>query len=209
MHEPRLAGHPLDRTYHVCALFNSREEEYRVLGPFFREGIEKGEKVLHIIDPVLRADHLDHYRRLGMHVDQALEQRQLEILTWHEAYLKDGFFDQDRMLATVSNVIEAGREQGYQRLRLMGNMAWVLLGKPGSEQLIEYECRVNDVLTRTQQPAICVYDINHLSGAMVMDLLRAHPLTLIGGTVYENPFFTPPEQFLRELRARRIGRAVA
>ena len=31
----------------------------------------------------------------------------------------------------------------------------------------------------------------------------AHPLTLVGGTVHENPFFTPPDIFRQELAARR------
>ena len=40
--------------------------------------------------------------------------------------------------------------------------------------------------------------------SMMMDLLRTHPLTLIGGVVQENPFFTPPAEMLKELRARKV-----
>ena len=38
-----------------------------------------------------------------------------------------------------------------------------------------------------------------------MDILRTHPVALIGGVLQENPFFVPPDQFLRELRARAAG----
>jgi len=35
-----------------------------------------------------------------------------------------------------------------------------------------------------------------------MDIMRTHPMVVIGGILQENPFFVPPDQFLRELRAR-------
>lgn len=38
-----LAGSVLNRTRHVCAFFNSREEEYELLVPFMKEGFECGE----------------------------------------------------------------------------------------------------------------------------------------------------------------------
>jgi hypothetical protein len=33
--------------------------------------------------------------------------------------------------------------------------------------------------------------------------LRTHPTVLIGGILHENPFFVPPDDFLRELRERQ------
>lgn len=36
-----------------------------------------------------------------------------------------------------------------------------------------------------------------------MDILRTHPMVIIGGALQVNPFFVPPEQMLEELRQRR------
>jgi hypothetical protein len=36
--------------------------------------------------------------------------------------------------------------------------------------------------------------------------MRTHPLVIIGGLLRENPFFVPPEQFLDEMRERRLAR---
>jgi len=47
-----------------------------------------------------------------------------------------------------------------------------------------------------------VYDMSRMSGSLVMDLLRAHPLTVVNGVLHENPFYTPPELMLAELRQR-------
>jgi hypothetical protein len=68
--------------------------------------------------------------------------------------------------------------------------------------VLEYEVRVNEVLAREKQPAICVYDLRRLSGSMMLDIMRAHPLTLVNGVVHRNQFFTPPDAFLAELRGR-------
>jgi hypothetical protein len=39
-----------------------------------------------------------------------------------------------------------------------------------------------------------------------MDILRTHPMVIMGGVLQENPFFVPPAQFLEELRARGLAR---
>lgn len=36
-----------------------------------------------------------------------------------------------------------------------------------------------------------------------MDILRTHPMVIIGGILQENPFFVPPDTMLEELRQRR------
>jgi hypothetical protein len=53
----RLAGTTLDRSRHVCAFFNSKEEEYRVLLPFIREGFEQHDKAFHIVEDGHRPEH--------------------------------------------------------------------------------------------------------------------------------------------------------
>ena len=81
-------------------------------------------------------------------------------------------------------------------------MGWITTNPPGIEQLVEYEATVNEMLNRGKTPTLCVYDARRLSGAMMMDLLRAHPLTVMNGKLHENPFFTPAAEMLRELRQR-------
>ncbi len=206
MQPASLAGTTLERYFHVCGFFSNRHEQYEVLGPFYQEGLEAGEKVLTIIDPQTREDHGRALERSGVDFSRCQHAGQLEVLDWDEAYLEDGGFDQARMLAILDAVIAAGRQQGYPRCRITGQMDWALQGRPGSDQLLEYEIRVNEVLARTRQPAVCIYDRSLVKGPMMMDILRSHPLTLVGGVVHENPFYTPPDEFLRELRERRADR---
>src|SRR6204780_5451542 len=51
-----LAGSQLGQTRHVCAFFNSDEEEYRVLLPFIKDGLKCGDKAVHVLNPEQRQD---------------------------------------------------------------------------------------------------------------------------------------------------------
>jgi hypothetical protein len=41
-----------------------------------------------------------------------------------------------------------------------------------------------------------------------MDILRTHPMAIVGGVLQVNPFWVTPDEFLRELDARREKPAV-
>jgi hypothetical protein len=82
-------------------------------------------------------------------------------------------------------------------------MEWALAGKPGADDLLEFETRVNYVMAKYDDPVICTYDLSKFNASVVMDIMRTHPAVIIGGLLQENPFFVPPDQFLLELRERR------
>jgi hypothetical protein len=38
-----------------------------------------------------------------------------------------------------------------------------------------------------------------------MDVLRTHPMVIIGGVLQENPLYVPPTEYLRELQSRKLA----
>src|ERR1051326_7872371 len=94
-----FANATLGTERHICAFFNTPDEEYRVLSPFIKEGIDRGEKAFHIVDPELMDDHFRRLKETGIDTAAATERGQLVVRRWEDAYLRDGHFDQDRMLA--------------------------------------------------------------------------------------------------------------
>ena len=74
------------------------------------------------------------------------------------------------------------------------------------DELIAFESRVNDLWTRHDDAVICSYHLNRFSGDTVIDVMRTHPVVIVGGILQQNPFYVPPAQFLRELRERRSPR---
>ena len=143
-----LAGSVLDRARHVCAFFHSRDEEYRVLMPFIAEGFEHGDRAFHIVDPDHRPDHIDRLIASGIDAQSAEANGQLTVLRWEDAYLREGHFDQNAMLALIEEVLTEGKARGFPLTRLVANMEWALEDRPGVEDIVEYETRLNFVLPK-------------------------------------------------------------
>jgi MEDS: MEthanogen/methylotroph, DcmR Sensory domain len=204
----RCADGSLGGHRHVCAFFNNLDEEHRVLRSFFKDGFDHGEKATHIVEVDKRADYLQRLAAAGINVREMMDAGQLEVLPWTDMYVRDHRFDQDAMLASVEELIQSGASAGYPRTRLVGHhMDWLFLDEPAVNNLLQYEARLNDVLSKYNAPVICNYDLSKISTSVAMDIMRTHPLVIVGGLLRENPFFVPPDEFLLEIRERRLPRS--
>jgi hypothetical protein len=199
----RCAGGILGQHRHICAFFNSVDEEHRVLRSFIKDGFDRGDKAFHLVDPDLSEDHLRRLAEAGIDVGQAMGTGQLELRRWQDAQLRGDRFDQDAMLALIEEALQSGAAAGYPLTRFVAHMEWALLDKPGVDDLVEFETRVNYVLPKYDDPVICTYDLSKFSASVVMDIMRTHPVVIIGEVLQENPFFVPPDEFLLEIRERR------
>lgn len=150
----RFAGSTLGAYRHICAFFHSPEEEYRVLLPFIKEGFERGERAFHIVDPNLRDDHTKRLSAVGIDVEGAQANGQFELRNWEDAYLREGHFDQNKMLALIQEVLDEGSRKGFALTRLVAHMEWALEDRPGVNDLVEYETRLNYILPRYKDPVI-------------------------------------------------------
>jgi hypothetical protein len=199
----RPGGTVLDRYRHVCVLYDSTDEEYRVLRPFIRDGFRKGDKAFHIIDARQRQDHLRRLEEFGIDVLASEGAGQLEVRGWEDAHLRPGWFDQHAMLGLVEEVLTDSRRRGFPFTRWVANMGWALGEYRGVTELVEYCTRLNHVVPHHEATVVCTYDLTLFSASSVIDVLRSHPVAVIGGIVHENPFYLPPDDLLRELRERR------
>jgi hypothetical protein len=180
-----------------------------VLRSFIKEGFERGEKAFHIVDPELREDHLKRLAEAGIDVDQAMATGQLELRRWQDAYLRDDHFDQEGMLTLLDELLGSGAAAGNPLIRFVSKVEPSLVDKAGEGTWLEYETRVNHTAGKYNDPVICTYDLTNFSASLMMDMLRVHPVVIVGGVLQENPFFVSPDQFLLELRERKSARSSA
>lgn len=204
-----LAGSVVHDTRHICAFFNDEDEEYRVLLPFINEGLAAGDKAIHVVG----ADHSgDHLRRLvlsGIDAGGATERGQLEMRSAADTYLRDGQFDIDRMLAVFERLASGNGPHAFPRSRIVCQMDWAAGSRSLIDAVIEFESRVNALWRDHDDVVICTYRLDQFQGDAVIDILRTHPAVIIGGILQRNPFFIPPQQFLRDLRTRRAAEDTA
>jgi hypothetical protein len=82
----RIAGRTLSHQNHICAFFNTREEQDKILLPFFKDAYDQGEKLFHIVDASLHEEHRCACRRGGIDVAKAEASGQLEIRDYEHSY---------------------------------------------------------------------------------------------------------------------------
>jgi hypothetical protein len=199
----QVAGSTLGQHRHICAFFNSIDEQHRVLGSFIKDGFDQGDKAFHLVDPDQREEHLRRLVEAGINVQEAMGTGQLEVRPWQDGPLRGDRFDQDTWVASFEQVLQSGPAAGYAQTRFLAQMEWALVDLPGVEDLIEFETRVNYVVPKYDDAVICAYDLSKFGASVVMDALRTHPAVIIGGLLHANPFFVSPDQFLLEIRERR------
>src|SRR5256886_17400898 len=139
----RCAGGNLGQHRHICAFFNSVNEEHRVLRSFIKDGCDSGDKAFHIVDPELQAEHLKRLAESGIDVERAMGTGQLELRRWQDAYLRGDRFDQDAMIALLEEVLQSGEASGYPLTRLVAHMEWALLDKRSEEHTSELQSQSN------------------------------------------------------------------
>jgi MEDS: MEthanogen/methylotroph, DcmR Sensory domain len=189
-----IAGLEVRTGDHICAFYRGAERD-GVLVPFLEAGLRTGDKCICVLDaagPEPLPAPLSEPR-----LRERLERRQLELLDFESSYLASGQFVADQMLEFWDHNVHSALEGGdYRFVRAAGEMTWALGDLPGVDQLVAYESELNRFLPRYPQLLLCLYDIERFSGALLLDMLKTHPKVLLGGTVFDNPYYIEPDQFL-------------
>jgi PAS domain S-box-containing protein len=183
---------------HLCSIYENQQDHFAVAVPFIRIGLERHEKCLYITD----AESLEAVRAAmlagGIDVASALDSGALTLATKDQTYMRLGRFDPDWMFSYWRDAAEQARREGYDSLRATGETEWVVRGGPGLERWMEYECRLTHAMAESNAFALCQYNRNLFPPALILDVIRTHPVVIYRLTVCRNFYFVPPEEFLGE-----------
>lgn len=203
----RIAGSRICQRAHICAFFSSAEDEYNALLPFIKEGLESSELAVHVVNPQRCKDHTERLSAAGVDVAALQQTGQFELHDWKTAYVPDGKFDMERTMDLWQRIIRDAHQRGFPATRFVAHMEWAL--EPGISlvELLRYEAKVNIAWTHNAgraNPVVCTYDVTKFRAEVIIEVLRTHPAVVLGGVLHENPFYVPPEEYLQELKARRL-----
>lgn len=178
----RLASGELRQRRHVCGLFEGPEDSYLTLLPFIADGLRRGERAFHIVDPAFRGPHLERLASAGIDVREVLDSGQLEVTTWDSAYLRTGRFDGADMVTVIRESLEMGREMGYPITRAIGYMEWAD-AEVRVADLLAYETEIDATLRDLPDPVVCAYDVERHPAGRLVRILGVHPVGIIGGAL--------------------------
>ncbi len=182
---------------HMCLVYDNEQERQRVIAKFLEAGLLEREKVAYFADTTSPGHLNDWLSSMGIEIPPDGKADQLSVSVAQETYCPHGEFVPDEMLDTLRAFHGQVAAEGFPCGRVSGEMSWALRGIPGSDRLMEYEARVNDVLVTHPITAICQYDARKFDGTMILDVLRVHPMMIVEGRVVQNPYFMRPQDFLQ------------
>jgi hypothetical protein len=187
---------------HMCFIFNDEDERRWVMSRYIQSGLDDNEQVSYFVDTMSPEDLKCWMRELGVSLPEEVDGQHYSVQEAQTIYCPDGSFDVDRMIETVGEAHHRSIREGYAGARLTGEMTWARRGLPGSENLAEYECRLNVLVRTVPTTAVCQYDAQRFDGATLYDILSVHPMMIVHGQVVRNPYYIEPEVFLAGIAAR-------
>ncbi len=184
---------------HLSFIYRTKDEKFSFIIPFILQGLKNNEKCLYIADESTREEIIDAFRKY-VDIDSYLNSGQFVVLMSEEAYLKNGYFDPDRMIQLLREAEKEAIKEGYSGLRGTGEMTWFFTELPGVEKLIEYEAKLNEFFPKSKCIAVCQYNENKFDTEMLIDVILTHPKVVIQDSVCENPYYMPPNIFLARIK---------
>jgi PAS domain-containing protein len=182
---------------HLCVIYETREQQFAVAIPFLRFGLDRGEMCLYVADENTATSILDTMRGQGVDVDALVQKGMLKVADKGQDYLRKGHFDPDEMILYLAGNVREAKAAEFPALRFAGEMTWALGGDVGYDRLIQYEVLLNHFLTEHDAICLCQYNDKRFSPTTILQVLRTHPLVVYGGHICKNPYYVPPEEFLK------------
>ncbi len=182
---------------HLCLIYETKKEQFATVLPFIRSGLKQGEKCIYIVDDNTAQEVIGAMQMSGIDVDSVLKSGSLSVVNKQEVYLKQGYFDPDWMIQFLKEAVDSAKAEGFNVLRVTGEMTWALGRAPGVEKLIEYEAKLNYFLPENDVIAICQYNSKRFSPEILLNVIRTHPIVICGELVCNNFYYIPPDEFLK------------
>jgi hypothetical protein len=177
---------------HICALFETEEEQLAIAAGYVADGLRRGERCLYV---TASTAGLQRFREvleaLGVDTAAALKRGALVQATSAEAHLAGGQFDPERMMGLLNEAVESALNDGFQGLRTCGDMSWLLENPEGADRVVEYEAFLNEFFKGVRATGMCLFDRARLPPALIDHALATHPSVNVPGRLVPNRFFEP------------------
>jgi MEDS: MEthanogen/methylotroph, DcmR Sensory domain len=198
---------------HICQLYNKVTEIAGVTARLLEVGLANQEKCFFAGAPASVREVEQALGKAGVDVAAAQENGQLVVLADRDPLLIAKRFDPYHLLSTHQTFIAQARRENWKACRISIDMTWLTTDVGTPEQILKYEAASDAIFTFQNAPIIALmhYDYSKLPGALVVELLKLHPIAVVGKFIKRNPYYVNSEQYLLKILRvnREKGRVVA
>ncbi|MGE3315025.1 MAG: PAS domain S-box protein [Planctomycetaceae bacterium] len=188
----------LPHRFHVCQIYESRDEQIAAAIPFIAQGFEHGEKCLLVADESVGDAVLAAFKAQGIRFDH--NPRAFEHVADREALGISNVLDPESVVEALSHLEVDAIADGFTGLRICRDVAWSFGTQIDAEDLIRFEIGTNRFVQSSLTSLLCQFERSKFDGETIHDALRTHPLVLIEKSLAQNPYFESPEILLESAR---------
>ena len=193
---------------HICQLYSKVTEIPGVTARLMRVGLSLSEKCLFAAAPAQVKEFRDELQKLQVDVQGVIEAGQLVLHEEREMFLANNSkrFDPYFLLSSHQTFIAQALREGWQAVRISIDMTWLTKDIATPEQILKYEAASDAVFTFQNAPIIALmhYDHSKLLPSLVVEMLKLHPISVVGKYIKRNPYYLNSEQYM--LKILRISR---
>ncbi len=192
---------------HICQLYSKVAEIPGVTARLMRVGLSLSEKCLFAAAPAQINELREELQKLQVDVGGLVETGQLVLYGEREVFLANGNrFDPYFLLSSHQTFIAQALREGWQAVRISIDMTWLARNIATPEQILKYEAASDAVFTFQNAPIIALmhYDYGKLQPNLVVEMLKLHPISVVGKYIRRNPYYLNSEQYM--LKILRINR---
>ncbi len=163
---------------HFCQFYETADDLADTLVPFFKAGLDNGERCMWVTARPLRAaDAVDALRNAVPDLDRRLARGQIEVIDHDRWYLtRQGKTGADAVIAGWMRRKDEALAEGYEGFRLTGNTYF--LEADDWDDFAEYERKVNACFCGERVIALCSYCSLKCDAGGAMDVVRNHEFAL-------------------------------
>jgi len=196
---------------HICQLYNKTTEVINVATSMIQTGLANNEKCFYAGPPEVIGEISAACEALEVDVEDAVKRGQLELADGREQFTQNKRFDPYFLLSQHQSFITRALKEGWSAARGALDMSWVTEGTATPSQVLKYEAAADAMFTFQQSPVVIIVQYNYqkLAGEIVVELLKLHPLAVVGKYIKRNPYYVDSEEYFLRIvkidRERRMG----
>ena len=196
---------------HILQLYNKVGEITGVTERLLSAGLQSSEKCLFAGSPESVQELQQALTKEGVDITAAQEAGQLVFVSDRDELLVGKRFDPYHLLSTHQTFIAQALREGWKAVRISMDISWLTQDTANPEQqtlqqILKYEAASDAVFTFQNAPIIALmhYDYSKLPGQLVVEMLKLHPIAVVGKFIKRNPYYVNSEQYL--LKILRVNR---
>lgn len=182
---------------HVMLLYEDLKDYRHAATLFILDGLLSGDKCVMATDHYTPGLIQDDLSRNGIDVDTCLEKGSLILIDVKEHYSAQKKFDPHETMEAWKSITSSAVDDGYKRVRAVGEATFALCEGDVDDQLIYYENIINDDLfPNFPFLSLCIYNKSSYPSKVIKAAIKAHPMLIYGSKIYKhNIYYVPPDIF--------------